>query len=536
MRRKSLICLLLCLIMTTSTLTTIVTSDSNLETNENYFDEVENAYPAMFFPLLSEVPGHFEPFFDVEMVDSGKKSCYGVDCADFNNDGHLDFAINSNDLCDESEENWYAIIEICYWSEGEYIAEIVREFLYDEGYGDISDIEVADFDDDGDVDILYAYSEREGYHRTNGTGYICFNDGSNNFPIEEQVFWHSISTGKRYNPKVESADFDDDGDVDFIVGDNSGKVAFYINDGLADFTLCCEIDYPEYTDPQGISWGITSGDFDDDEDIDFIVTQEDGYEDGDVIFHRNDGSSTCFNHSEYSSIVSLPCYRNESFYVTGFPVAHASLCSLDYNNDGLMDFLMGVNGGMYMYIQRAGEVFEHHTVARLPMYPYPDGEPLSYTPGSLHCGGLATGDMDGDGDTDAVVADLSHGEVRIFSNDQMMVDIIHPDRCRIFVNDYIAPFFSGIPIIPNYFLLKHSSSIVIGAPTVEVLELEPLSRVEFYLGNRLVHTDTEAPYEWEWDNFGFGRYRLKAVGYDLEGNNVGYDDSVVWKFFSRVPF
>ena len=38
------------------------------------------------------------------------------------------------------------------------------------------------------------------------------------------------------------------------------------------------------------------------------------------------------------------------------------------------------------------------------------------------------------------------------------------------------------------------------------------------------------PFEWSWTGFSFGRYKLKAVAYDLNGEQVGYDDTIVWKF------
>jgi parallel beta-helix repeat protein len=38
------------------------------------------------------------------------------------------------------------------------------------------------------------------------------------------------------------------------------------------------------------------------------------------------------------------------------------------------------------------------------------------------------------------------------------------------------------------------------------------------------------PYEWEWDRFSFGRYTVKALAYDLDGEQVGFDDTIVWKF------
>jgi len=59
----------------------------------------------------------------------------------------------------------------------------------------------------------------------------------------------------------------------------------------------------------------------------------------------------------------------------------------------------------------------------------------------------------------------------------------------------------------------------------------PLQKVEFYLGNKLMYTDDTAPYEWSWDDFSFGRHKIKAVPYDMDGKQAGYDDAIVWNYF-----
>jgi hypothetical protein len=39
------------------------------------------------------------------------------------------------------------------------------------------------------------------------------------------------------------------------------------------------------------------------------------------------------------------------------------------------------------------------------------------------------------------------------------------------------------------------------------------------------------PYEWNWTGFSFGRHKIKAVPYDMDGKKAGYDDAIVWKYF-----
>jgi len=89
----------------------------------------------------------------------------------------------------------------------------------------------------------------------------------------------------RINPQMTSADYDNDGDIDFIVGDNSGIVEFFINDGQGNFMSDGVIHRYGH-----LSWGLSSADFDNDGDIDFIVGALDSYQDyynGHVWLKRN---------------------------------------------------------------------------------------------------------------------------------------------------------------------------------------------------------------------------------------------------------
>ena len=88
----------------------------------------------------------------------------------------------------------------------------------------------------------------------------------------------------RFNPELTSADYDADGDIDFLVGDNSGKVEHFINDGYGNFVSNGVIHWYGH-----LSWGLTSGDFDGDGDIDFLVAANNKYGtlEGNVWLKRN---------------------------------------------------------------------------------------------------------------------------------------------------------------------------------------------------------------------------------------------------------
>jgi hypothetical protein len=506
---------------------------SNLDKINLYTIHVESvSKPLFWWDNWDELPGHYEPFFNVEDIIEYDEQAYGVTTADFNNDKILDFAVSYTDELNDP------YISIFYnngdktFNEEKIIKIEDLGIVYPSGAWTpaCDDLDSSDFDNDGDIDLLMTYNERKWrgglLYNWNGTGVILFNDGSCNFNQWKQVFWHP--RGEEYwdkyiNPHVTSNDFDNDGDIDFLVGDNSGIVKFYKNDGNANFIRVCNISFGGI-----ISWGLTSGDFDNDGDIDFLMTEEitPGESNENFTFYAhvflvyNDGTDECFNHDDWIRVADMP--PEESFFVSLGPNDEACLCTIDYNNDGLLDFLFGGVSCVLMFIQQNDGSFTPFSVARLPAPAYEDG---GWSPDDLQQGGIAVGDFDGDSLQDAVVGGVQ-GVVRIFYNNYTLVDIVFPDRYCIIKNNEIK-FWDFFPIY-NFF--KYSIAFVFRDVDVIAVPLQPLSKVEFYLDDKLVFTDDSEPYKWSWDSFSFGKHKVKALGFDLDNNEVGFDDSIIWKF------
>ncbi|MCK4348731.1 MAG: VCBS repeat-containing protein [Thermoplasmatales archaeon] len=366
----------------------------------------------------------------------------------------------------------------------------------------------ADFNDDGWLDFAASSATCPLTHSTIS---IFYNDGNGRF-TQEDVY----TFPDNYITDLDSGDYDNDGDIDFLVGDNSGLVSFYKNDGTGVFDLVDTYDFGER-----LSKGITSSDFDNDGDIDFIVTQQlENKIDGCIYLVGNDGSQDCFNQSNRLKIADLP--PTPSFFAG--PVYSAGcLQSIDYNNDGKMDFLFSGSDTIFLFMQQEKGGFDYFSICRLPAI---FDKPFQWLIDHLRSGGMTVGDYNGDGLDDIMVGGVQ-GFVRLFTNQYVLVDIIKPDQSCVFVNDEIK-FYSGS--VPLYSFLKHGTSIVIGDIIIVAKELQPLSKVEFYLGKKLVFTDEEPPFEWEWNSFSFGRHVVKAIAYDLEGNKDGSDTARVWKF------
>jgi hypothetical protein len=47
----------------------------------------------------------------------------------------------------------------------------------------------------------------------------------------------------------------------------------------------------------------------------------------------------------------------------------------------------------------------------------------------------------------------------------------------------------------------------------------PIQRAEFYYDGKLVYTDTEAPYKWEFNKFSLRKHQITVMVYDQLGRN-----------------
>ena len=494
-----------------------------IQTEENHLTDFLKDYdkklpydePLIWWNLWPDFPGRYEPMFDVnDIIDLGQ-TAWGLSTDDFNDDGFLDFVVSW------SPSPWtQSTISIFYnsgknkFTQDDIYTHTEPDYLYFE------DLDSGDYDLDGDIDIMFTYTAitPNGGSYTNGTVNILYNDGNNNFINPAIVASLPKTYGrKRIHPQVACADYDQDGDIDFLVGDNSGLVEFYKNDGTSSFSSYGLYDF------NFMSWGLSSADFDNDGDIDFIVTRTVDDMKGYIYLVLNDGTASCFNQSNSVKIADLP---PEPSFFAGVILGFGCLQSIDYNDDNKMDFIYSGGDSVFLYMQQDTGVFDYFHIMRLPWRNGFDG---GFYPEDLRKGGVAIGDFNDD-DLDDMVIGGVQGVVRICYNRLVLVDIVQPDETAVYINGGIVDIGLTRPIM-NYRFLKHVISVAIGNLTVVAKGLVPLQKVDFYIGIRKVFTDDSEPFEWNWDSFSFRRCKIKAVGYDLDGNNVGFDDALVWKFF-----
>ncbi len=427
-------------------------------------------------------------YFDMsEIVELGQ-AAWGVTTADFNNDGHMDFAVAS-----ATSPFSHSTISIFY---NDGTAGFTKQdvFTFTEYIDSLSS---GDYNNDGAIDLLFGYSESIDGYAVNGSVNILFNDGNNNFG--DVILIIKQGSGRRepfgrINPKICSGDYDLDGDIDFLLGDNSGKIELFYNDGSGKFTSAGIIH-----DWGRLSWGITSADFDGDGDVDFLVSTEG-------------------NRMPYSSYIYLKLNRKMPNDLTpvfnkgrGELIAYTnvlggSLAPLDYDNDGDMDFIVGEGQSLYLYIYDHGVYFPCY-IESLPDYE------------DLTMGAIASADFNNDGYVD-FIAGGTQGTVHLFinKNNQPFGAIIKkPQEKHINIFDRAIPF----PILKR--------TVAFGKITIEAEPFGNVTKVDFWVNGALKYSDTESPFAWVWDTSALGEDTVQIIAWDGSGNSYR-DIMIVWRF------
>lgn len=453
-------------------------------------------------------PGELtRPFFNVTEIAKFAQTAWGLASADFNHDGYMDFVVSW------ATAPWtMSVISIFYNNgNGSFTRDDVY-FIKKPTLTYIHDLSAGDYNNDGYIDILYTCNEITWYQglpwNTNGTVNLLVNNGENKFIESRMVAWLGPHTPgdpeSEINPQLASADYNRDGNLDFIVGSGSGKVELFLNNGRGNFTSNGIIyDYGFDT------YGVAAGDFNNDGWVDFIVApSSDETNHGHIYLKYNRGPPQYFDHTQGDIIADLPI--PDKFGSIGL-FCEGPLVALDYNNDGMLDFLYATSHIMFLFMNHKG-VFTPFYVCYFPNGPEGYSEDLTF-------GALTVADFNNDGRVDLVTGGVQ-GFVRLFLNNCTLIDIVRPQDMWWYKNN-----------VEQYRMFEYPGNcLAIGPVRVVAEELEELQKVEFYLNGQLMVTDYTPPYEWLWDRFSFGKYIVTAVAYDADGVYCGKDSLTVWKF------
>ncbi len=181
----------------------------------------------------------------------------------------------------------------------------------------------ADFDNDNDLDILVGAANGSDIDNL-----LFFrNSGSPILPVlmlESTNFLSTIDLGSDAMPAME--DLDNDGDMDLLIGGLQGQLNYFENTGSV-FAPIFELRSNQF---QGINAGFNLApelvDIDGDEDLDLLI----GNLEGKIQFWRNVGTKQSFTASLVTAQLS------------GIKVDQvASVRAVDLNNDNLLDLVIG---------------------------------------------------------------------------------------------------------------------------------------------------------------------------------------------------
>ena len=218
-----------------------------------------------------------------------------------------------------------------------------------------------------------------------GASILCANQASAQLKTFEMTTTYNLQDIGRYStPAV--ADLDNDGDLDIISGEFSGKFYYLENTGTASVT--------SFTTPVENAFGLQGigslstpslGDLDGDGDMDLIS----GSNDGDFYYFENIGTASA---PQFATSVKNP------FGLTANQDKRSSGTLVDLDNDGDLDYFTSDTEGHFYYFENTG-------TATVPQFAASVKNPF----GSSKFGRSAKptfADFDKDGDLDIIVGEL----------------------------------------------------------------------------------------------------------------------------------
>ncbi len=240
-----------------------------------------------------------------------------------------------------------------------------------------STVSFADFDNDGDFDLLSGSTY-------SGLLYVK-NNGNNFWPSFDtaSVIFAGIDPGFRCSPVF--IDIDNDQDFDIVSGTSGGTLKLYINDNgtfSENSTMFANVSVNYQSIPAFV-------DIDGDNDPDLLVGSEDA---GNTKFYLNDGNNNFTQNTTLFSGVSFPSYCRPAF--------------ADIDNDGDFDLFIGRSSGSVDFYENTGDRFN-------PVWTANNQLTSSIKVDQFAHPGFA--DLDGDGRIDLIVGEYN-GNFTFYKN------------------------------------------------------------------------------------------------------------------------
>ena len=236
----------------------------------------------------------------------------GAVADDFDNDGWLDIATSTWDTAGTLR---------LYHNNGDGTwTERTRDAGLEGIFGGLNLVQ-ADYDNDGDVDLLVlrgGWLEQAGRRHPNS---LLSNDGQGHF--EDVTFASGLGQTHYPTQTAAWADYDNDGDLDLVIGNEGFPVQLFRNDGRGHFRdVARSAGIARSADDDEIIKGVAWGDIDNDNDVDLFLSVRGG----DNRLFRNNADGT------FSDIAAEAGVTRPSM---SFPVWF-----WDFNNDGALDLFV----------------------------------------------------------------------------------------------------------------------------------------------------------------------------------------------------
>lgn len=251
--------------------------------------------------------------------------------ADFDNDGDVDLAVIVYDTTESgTPQGKFGVQIFSNDGNGEFMLGAFVPTDTPE-FTAVADFTVADFDGDNDMDIIAGSGNGDTIYS------VMMNDGNGDFQATEFSILSADPENSPAFDRITSGDIDNDGDVDVVAtidGTQEISLLTLVNDGTGLFTLG-QTFYSEYPGP------VVASDFDDDGDIDIITSSVNPYG---INLFKNDGSGF------------FAIDTNESMVMT-YLETPTSLNAADLNNDGKNDLIVSSGGqsGIWVILQAGTE-------------------------------------------------------------------------------------------------------------------------------------------------------------------------------------
>jgi hypothetical protein len=318
---------------------------------------------------------------DVELIGVRQSS---VAWGDYDNDGDLDILLSGTDSLTSPRNP----VTKVYRNDNNAFTDISADLTAVRA----SNVAWGDYDNDGDLDILLSGDSSDNF---------LFNEVANVYRNDNEVFTdiNASLTGVR-SGSVDWGDYDNDGDLDILLSGNGIENSSFISAAKV-----YRNDNEVFTDINASLTGVRLGsvdwgDYDNDGDLDILLSGSDSGSITVAEVYRNDGGA----------------FTNINASLTG--VYYSSVTWGDYDNDGDLDILLsGINFVTY----------PPTTVAKVYRN---DGGVFTNTNASLIEVGhssVAWGDYDNDGDLDILLSGLVGGNnpvTKVYRNDnEVFTDI-----------------------------------------------------------------------------------------------------------------